>query len=170
MPTYIIKPSRDEDFYVWWSTVVDAPIWWGPRHYAPLGNDARPERFARADERGTSANWDDCPIEEMPFGWNDDEWSITNQDDLEETGEGWWLLPRKNLREFCRRRDAGEQIADLVRWEADELTDDEREPAVTILCAHHAAVVAATIRAVPHLDPDERDRLADDLDQEKPCP
>ena len=21
MPTYIIKPSRDEDFYVWWSTV-----------------------------------------------------------------------------------------------------------------------------------------------------
>ena len=34
---------------------------------------------------------------------------------------------------------------------------------VTILCAHHAAVVASTIRAVPHLDPDERDRLADDL-------
>ena len=34
---------------------------------------------------------------------------------------------------------------------------------MTILCAHHAAVVAATIRAVPHLDPDERDRLADDL-------
>ena len=51
---------------------------------------------------------------------------------------------------------------------------------MTILCAHHAAVVAATIRAVPHLDPDERDRLADDLarqcqqctptTQEKPCP
>ena len=51
---------------------------------------------------------------------------------------------------------------------------------VTILCAHHAAVVAATIRAVPHLDPDERERLADDLSrqcqqcthttQEKPCP
>ena len=34
---------------------------------------------------------------------------------------------------------------------------------VTILCPHHAAVVASTIRAVPHLDPDERDRLADDL-------
>ena len=33
----------------------------------------------------------------------------------------------------------------------------------TTLCAHHAAVVASTIRAVPHLDPDERDRLADDL-------
>ena len=34
---------------------------------------------------------------------------------------------------------------------------------VTILCAHHAEVVTSTIRAVPHLDPDERDRLADDL-------
>ena len=52
-------------------------------------------------------------------------------------------------------------------------------PAVTILCAHHAAVVASTIRAVPRLEPDERDRLADDLarqcqqcthNQEKPCP
>ena len=36
-----------------------------------------------------------------------------------------------------------------------------RSPSHT-LCAHHAAVVASTIRAVPHLDPDERDRLADD--------
>jgi len=44
-----------------------------------------------------------------------------------------------------------------------------RSPSHT-LCAHHAAVVASTIRAVPHLEPDERDRLADDLDQEKPCP
>ena len=34
---------------------------------------------------------------------------------------------------------------------------------MTILCAHHAAVVAATIRAVPHLDEDERERLANDL-------
>lgn len=127
MPTYIIKPSRDEDFYVWWSTVVDAPIGWGPRDYVPLDNEGSPERFARADERGTSANWPDWPIEKMPFGWNVSEWRITNQDDLEETGEGWWLLPRKNLREFCRRRDAGEQIADLVRWEADEWTDTDRE-------------------------------------------
>jgi len=38
---------------------------------------------------------------------------------------------------------------------------------VTSLCA---AVVASTIRAVPRLEPDERDRLADDHDQEKPCP
>ena len=128
MPTYIIKPSRDEDFYVWWSTVVDAPIGWGPRDYVPLDNEGSPERFARADERGTSANWPDWPIEKMPFGWNVSEWRITNQDDLEETGEGWWLLPRKNLREFCRRRDAGEQIADLVKWEPYEWTGcrDER--------------------------------------------
>lgn len=34
---------------------------------------------------------------------------------------------------------------------------------MTTLCAHHAAVVASTIRAVPRLELDERDRLADDL-------
>ena len=62
MPTYIIKPSRDEDFYVWWSTVVDAPIGWGPRDYVPLDNEGSPERFARADERGTSANWPDWGV------------------------------------------------------------------------------------------------------------
>ena len=39
---------------------------------------------------------------------------------------------------------------------------------MTVLCAHHAAVVASTIRAVPHLDADERDRLADDLGRQ--CP
>ena len=48
---------------------------------------------------------------------------------------------------------------------------------MTVLCAHHAAVVASTIRAVPHLDPDERDRMRADYAQqcpeclkEKPCP
>ena len=47
---------------------------------------------------------------------------------------------------------------------------------VTILCAHHAEVVASTIRAVPHLDPDELDRMRADYAQqctnakEKPCP
>lgn len=41
-----------------------------------------------------------------------------------------------------------------------------RSPSHT-LCAHHAAVVASTIRAVPRLEPDERDRLADDGQQ---CP
>ena len=42
---------------------------------------------------------------------------------------------------------------------------------MTILCAHHAAVVAATIRAVPHLDPDERDRpLTTSLDSASNAP
>ena len=44
--------------------------------------------------------------------------------------------------------------------EAVELSMRER---LNLLCAHHAAVVAATIRAVPHLDPDERERLESDL-------
>ena len=55
------------------------------------------------------------------------------------------------------------------------MTDTTPAPpcAVTMLCAHHAAVVASTIRAVPHLDPDERDRLASNARtplKEKPCP
>ena len=33
------------------------------------------------------------------------------------------------------------------------------------LCRFHATILA--IRAVPHLDPDERDRLADDLARQR---
>ena len=51
-----------------------------------------------------------------------------------------------------------------------------RSPSHT-LCAHHAEVVASTIRAVPRLDPDERDRMRADYAhqcpeclKEKPCP
>lgn len=35
MPTYIIKPSRDEDFYVWWSTVVGRPNRMGATRLRP---------------------------------------------------------------------------------------------------------------------------------------
>lgn len=115
MPTYIIKPSRDEDFYVWWSTIVDAPVAWGPR------DDSEPaERWERADERGTSANWTDWPIEKMPYRWDCEPLLIREQPDLPDGGEGWWYIPRANLREFCRRLDAGEPIRDLVTWEADD--------------------------------------------------
>lgn len=64
MPTIVIKPSRDEDFYVGWSTIVEAPVWCGSRDEAAqiLIRDAsgssmdQPEsRLARADLNGTSA-------------------------------------------------------------------------------------------------------------------
>lgn len=53
----IIKPERDEDLYVEWSSGVDAPISWGPKSFL---QDHDPEtftdaRFDRADEYSSSA-------------------------------------------------------------------------------------------------------------------
>lgn len=66
MPTIVIKPSRDEDFYVGWSTIVEAPVWCGSREEAAQilvldasGSPDQPEsRLVRADINGTSAAGD----------------------------------------------------------------------------------------------------------------
>ena len=66
MPRYLYKPVQELDFYVEWSTIVEAVVGWGtkesfrnedPDFYAE-------ERFERADRTGTSAifgnaSWDD---------------------------------------------------------------------------------------------------------------
>ena len=49
----VIKTSRDEDFYVGWSHVVEAPVWAGTRAEA-LEDGCPPSRLRRADETGTS--------------------------------------------------------------------------------------------------------------------
>ena len=76
MPSFIVKPDRDRDFYVRWSTVVDDVTACGSRaeltEYLTLfgkPNEADPARFDRADESGTStqgeaAGW---------YGWDYDE-------------------------------------------------------------------------------------------------
>ncbi|SLG33548.1 Uncharacterised protein [Mycobacteroides abscessus subsp. abscessus] len=52
----IIKPTRDEDFYVVYSSVVDAPIRCGSRaELESTYEHAAADRFARADETGTSS-------------------------------------------------------------------------------------------------------------------
>lgn len=64
MADILIKPSRDEDFYILWSLRVDAPISWGsradlealPPKYFPRNN--RVARFARADETSSSGRAD----------------------------------------------------------------------------------------------------------------
>jgi hypothetical protein len=64
--TIVIKPERDQDFYVGWSTEVESPDWWGSRAEAkryltedsalPYGDKTDPdERLNRADANGTSA-------------------------------------------------------------------------------------------------------------------
>ena len=98
-------PSRDEDFYVWWSTVVDAPIGWDATTSLRQRRAAL-ERFARADERGTSANGPTGRREDAVLGWNVSEWRITNQDDPKRPARdgGYWTQePARVLRRRCRR-------------------------------------------------------------------
>ncbi|WP_433145128.1 hypothetical protein ACQPZ8_01510 [Actinomadura nitritigenes] len=52
MPRYLLKPDRGEDYYVEWSTIVDAPIWQGPA--AEALKRCPPELVERASETGTS--------------------------------------------------------------------------------------------------------------------
>jgi hypothetical protein len=74
MPSYIVKVHPDKDEYVYWSTIVDAPLFLGNRedlrgyllHDAggSGGEAASPGRFERADKTGTSSmdgfyDWDD---------------------------------------------------------------------------------------------------------------
>lgn len=61
MGVYIIKPDRDVDGYVAWSSVTDGPIAWGDQKFVADylrrwdGDEAAaPERFERADRTGTS--------------------------------------------------------------------------------------------------------------------
>ena len=115
MPSYIVKASPDEDYYVMWSTVVDAPTFAGTRaemetcHYL-TPQDVAPERFARADQYGTSAQWGaDEPGQEIirPYGWDTAECVYQGED-------AYALLPRDRLREFCDRLGRDEPVDDLL--------------------------------------------------------
>jgi hypothetical protein len=77
----LIKPTRDRDEYVYWSTIVEAPIAWGDREemlreltaewhrdhghdVPPAGLTAPGKRLERADTYGSSSldgfyRWDD---------------------------------------------------------------------------------------------------------------
>lgn len=73
MPTFIVKPERDRDLYVAWSSVVDAPTGFGSRSeladvMQSRGEDASPERFDRADAHGSSARFG----KPVAYGWGDE--------------------------------------------------------------------------------------------------
>ena len=108
MPTFIVKADPDDDFYVHWSTVVDAPTKWGPRDSSEPA-----ERWERADQNGTSAAWPELPDDEQPFGWNDDEFMVMEIEPYAPGGH-YWTLPRKNLRAFCERIEQGVDPSDLM--------------------------------------------------------
>ena len=97
MGTIVIKPERDVDFYIGWSTITENPHWWGSRAEATeylaedrsrRGNIDHPpeERLARADQHGTS----DMSVRDGE--WGDDEFIY------EQRG----ILHRKHLIEACR--------------------------------------------------------------------
>lgn len=111
MPTIIVKPERETDFYVAWSSMVEAPTCWGPREYVAREmacwdgpEAAAPERFDRADQTGTSARY---PSGDAPEGGWDDRGFIYQQ-------QGW--LPRARLTALCERLGADERadVSDLL--------------------------------------------------------
>ncbi|RBO87059.1 hypothetical protein [Nocardia puris] len=110
----IIKPSRDEDFYVVYSSVVDAPIQWGTRAELEAGYEhAHPDRFDRADEWGSSSwigshHWDRQRVMVRegfrPGAYPPGAWYAT--------------VARADLRQFCESVDSeGYWHPKLVTWE-----------------------------------------------------
>ena len=116
-----IKPDRDVDFYVEWSSVVDSVVGYGTREEMLV--DAR-EEFGRrgveeharaldaADERGTSA-WRTSGRFPAFGAWDDEELHIME-------GGGPGFLARADLRQYCDLLDADDETAAhaLVRVEA----------------------------------------------------
>lgn len=111
MPSYIIKPEREQDFYVMWSTIVEAPTGWGSR--AELTEDQwwdtsemSPERFARVDEFGTSC------LETGREGYR----SYGYEDPYSMIYMQRGLLRRDRLRQACQRlaADPMDRITDLL--------------------------------------------------------
>jgi hypothetical protein len=105
MGSCIIKASPQEDLYLEWSTVVEAPTAVGTRkqmaEYLRVNGSRDPEsRLARADSRGSSA-WD------IDLGGWRDEYLIYQQQGL---------LPRDRLAEAARRLLADERasLTDLL--------------------------------------------------------
>lgn len=111
MPRYIVKPKRDEDFYVVYSTIVDAPARWGTRAElaADPASEAWPDRMERADEHGTSAMWGEPPY----LGWDETEITVREGFDPEKREKKAWsaTVARDDLREFC------ESIGAHGRWD-----------------------------------------------------
>lgn len=118
MPAYVVRPSRDEEFYVLWSTITGSPYCWGSRaemreNWQYMGSHVGEwdeVRFDRADEAGSSAMWPN--LGDPYLGWNDDVFIYQQRG----------ILRRANLKAACARLGEDERvdIGDLL-----EPFDDE---------------------------------------------
>lgn len=120
MPSFIVKPVSTEDFYVVWSTVVDAPTGYGSRRELTAllaGIEGSPDRFDRADEFGTSMNDPAIASDRQWFGWHDKafvlhEWPIPDA----RYAEGIYEVPRENVRALCERYEDGGDPTELLTF------------------------------------------------------
>lgn len=99
MPSYVVKPKPDDDFYVYWSTIVEGPTNFGPHSAMIQDPEITAERLDRADRTGTS-----CEV--GFFAWD--------EDDLIYEQRG--TVNRVDLRAFCELlvRDEAAAIARYV--------------------------------------------------------
>lgn len=116
MAPLIIKPDPDVDFYAVLDIVMDDFLAGGPRaawdgywYYQPTA-----ERFARADEFGTSEV--PRPGRERWYGWDHEHFLLHCR-------EGAHWLRRADIAEYVRRRSRGEAMDGLL-----EPVEDDSEP------------------------------------------
>lgn len=123
MPSYVLKPSPDEDLYCIYSTVVDAVTHIGTREEIRAyllhqdGVNGKPdERLDRADRNGTSCLIDSDGTGAW-YGWNDETIRI-----MEGPG-GPGELSRADLSAYCHallEDEDGTRAAALVKPFAEE--------------------------------------------------
>lgn len=106
MPGFIVKPVAEEDFYVRWSTVVDAPTDYGTRQELEdsLGEkEGAPERFTRADELGSSMCDPALPRDQQWFGWHERSFILMEWEIPDRRHDGHYEIPRENIRALCEQ-------------------------------------------------------------------
>ena len=114
MPETIIRPDREVDWYVVWSSIVDAPICWGTR--GEVMDDMRSldkgghigDRLARTDRNGTSALWP--PTGPLAYSW--EARAAGRWNGL--TYEGRGAVRIEQLPELCARLADGRPVDDLL--------------------------------------------------------
>ncbi|WP_396645430.1 hypothetical protein [Microbacterium sp.] len=128
MPSYILKPKPDEDYYVRYSTIVDSPTGGGTRAEMLTLDDVTPERLDRADDRGTSVHYGLPPF----YGWHEDRIQVREgvTDPTRPSPWHYGSIARADLRTFCESlQDDGNfhPSPGLITW----TTDDTDIPAAT---------------------------------------
>lgn len=119
MPRYIVKVNKDEDKYIVWSTVIDGPVLFADRAGLledPMSPEAAPERIARADRNGTSANWPWVEPENQLFGWNDEYFSSMEISLDYDHANYFYDLPRSRLTDLYDMFISGEITTIPVEW------------------------------------------------------